>query len=328
MPSLLFKHGDKTYGLVFTDSATIGRDRENDLVLPNATVSGKHALIHRRDDSFWIQDCGSRNGTWAGNLRLPDATPLPLADGAILRVATICVVYRFSSDLPKGTVAIRRPAEPAKRECPSPVPQTQSPKTRTAERTPASAVVCGVCGLCVEPGEVKTLCPACQLPFHRDCWDYNFGCSAYGCPQVNVLKPASTMKVVMPPSDINTGPAPVQHVPVTSPASPVESASLQEPIPWSHLALVGSVVSILIVWLVALAYAIVCACLAGWRWRGGKSSAFYIVAAITASGGAAVRGGEDNWGWGFALMILCGIGFGFLAVARKLRRHVRNGKQP
>jgi hypothetical protein len=48
---------------------------------------------------------------------------------------------------------------------------------------------CGVCQSGIEPGESTTTCPDCGLTFHRDCWRENFGCSAYGCSQVNILLP-------------------------------------------------------------------------------------------------------------------------------------------
>ena len=28
------------------------------------------------------------------------------------------------------------------------------------------------------------------MSFHTECWQENFGCSSYGCPQVNILQPA------------------------------------------------------------------------------------------------------------------------------------------
>jgi hypothetical protein len=50
--------------------------------------------------------------------------------------------------------------------------------------------LCSICQFPVEGDEVRTWCPHCGLPFHAECWEENYGCSAYGCPQVNALKPA------------------------------------------------------------------------------------------------------------------------------------------
>jgi hypothetical protein len=42
-----------------------------------------------------------------------------------------------------------------------------------------SGGVCRVCGTALAPPVV--LCPRCETQHHRDCWDYNAGCSTYGC---------------------------------------------------------------------------------------------------------------------------------------------------
>ncbi|TET33787.1 MAG: FHA domain-containing protein [Planctomycetota bacterium] len=46
------------------DEITIGRSSKNDLCLPDAAVSRKHALIHKGDKGFVIEDLGSSNGTF------------------------------------------------------------------------------------------------------------------------------------------------------------------------------------------------------------------------------------------------------------------------
>jgi hypothetical protein len=52
-----------------------------------------------------------------------------------------------------------------------------------------SAIKCGVCQSNILPLESNTICPSCGLHFHEECWQENYGCSAYGCSQVNILKP-------------------------------------------------------------------------------------------------------------------------------------------
>jgi hypothetical protein len=80
-----------------------------------------------------------------------------------------------------------------------PGPEMSSSRTRVhndrhvpavAETTkPAPTVRCGVCQSPILPLEARTTCPACGLLFHEECWQENYGCSAYGCSQVDVLKP-------------------------------------------------------------------------------------------------------------------------------------------
>ena len=42
---------------------TIGRDPSNDLVLPDAMVSRRHAVVEHRGEHFYLRDCGSANGS-------------------------------------------------------------------------------------------------------------------------------------------------------------------------------------------------------------------------------------------------------------------------
>ncbi len=48
---------------------------------------------------------------------------------------------------------------------------------------------CGVCHSSITQFDEITVCPSCGLTFHRDCWQENHGCSAYGCPHVGALTP-------------------------------------------------------------------------------------------------------------------------------------------
>jgi hypothetical protein len=65
-------------------------------------------------------------------------------------------------------------------------PAPTMPQTR---RTEDGELVCGVCQSAISVFEDTTTCPSCGLFFHAECWVENYGCSAYGCPQVNALKP-------------------------------------------------------------------------------------------------------------------------------------------
>ena len=45
----------------------------------------------------------------------------------------------------------------------------------------AQLVVEAICQVCGEDiGEDMVVCPRCKTPHHRDCWQYNGGCSIYG----------------------------------------------------------------------------------------------------------------------------------------------------
>lgn len=50
---------------------TVGRSDNNDFALPlDPMVSGTHARIVREGEHFWLEDLGSRNGTYFGDERL------------------------------------------------------------------------------------------------------------------------------------------------------------------------------------------------------------------------------------------------------------------
>ena len=58
------------------------------------------------------------------------------------------------------------------------------------DELPALDTQCSICHSPIGTIESSTTCPSCKLTFHTDCWRENLGCSAYGCDQVGILKPA------------------------------------------------------------------------------------------------------------------------------------------
>jgi diguanylate cyclase (GGDEF)-like protein len=50
--------------LIESDELVIGRDSDADLMLPDNSVSRRHAIIRRTDEGFEIEDLGSTNGTF------------------------------------------------------------------------------------------------------------------------------------------------------------------------------------------------------------------------------------------------------------------------
>src|SRR5579864_5027415 len=74
------------------DSVVIGRSQEADIVLDANEISRRHALIMRREDSFFIEDLNTRNGTSVNGRRL--VQPAPLADGDSVQIASFRLVFR------------------------------------------------------------------------------------------------------------------------------------------------------------------------------------------------------------------------------------------
>src|SRR5215467_4067313 len=61
------------------EEVLIGRIAENDLVLPNTTVSSRHARIYRSNGSWMVADQQSTNGTFLNGRRI--AEPVSISDG-------------------------------------------------------------------------------------------------------------------------------------------------------------------------------------------------------------------------------------------------------
>lgn len=69
-----------------TQTMTLGRMEDNDIVLTSRFVSAHHARIEPDAGAHRIIDIGSTNGILAEGQRLPAQTPRALADGDVLRI--------------------------------------------------------------------------------------------------------------------------------------------------------------------------------------------------------------------------------------------------
>lgn len=60
--------------LLDEDTVTVGRDPKSDIMLDDSTVSRAHAVFHRVNGVFTVQDAGSLNGTYVNRQRVDEAT--------------------------------------------------------------------------------------------------------------------------------------------------------------------------------------------------------------------------------------------------------------
>jgi pSer/pThr/pTyr-binding forkhead associated (FHA) protein len=70
----------------------IGRALDNEIVVSHSSVSRHHASIEKSNGAFVVRDLNSQNGTFVGNRRVTE--PTPVNDGDTVRVGDLQFVFR------------------------------------------------------------------------------------------------------------------------------------------------------------------------------------------------------------------------------------------
>ncbi len=93
VPILIVDSGNfrKTYELN-KKKTTIGRDESNNVVIPDTTISGFHAEIYYRNNSFYIKDLESTNGIIINDNKISEKK---LNSGDILKIGNVLLKIRF-----------------------------------------------------------------------------------------------------------------------------------------------------------------------------------------------------------------------------------------
>ncbi|QIK38323.1 FHA domain-containing protein [Caldichromatium japonicum] len=81
-----------------THLLTIGRISDNDLVIPDMSISKRHAIIEIMQDGYWIRDCDSTNGTLVNDIPVGHK-PVLLQDGDIISLARYEFVFLTPASL-------------------------------------------------------------------------------------------------------------------------------------------------------------------------------------------------------------------------------------
>ena len=135
---------------------SIGRDPGNDLVLLDAMVSRRHAVVQLRGTQFFLRDCNSSNGSLVNGDRV---TERDLKDGDLVAIGATRLLFR------DGTEA--EPDEGGAKIVPHPsAPRLACPACR-AEHDVGDQF-CRQCGAQLMPHVApKQLCPSCSSAVAR-----------------------------------------------------------------------------------------------------------------------------------------------------------------
>jgi pSer/pThr/pTyr-binding forkhead associated (FHA) protein len=77
---------------------TIGRTSDNDLAIPEYTISTRHCLLALVDGEYRLTDLGATNGTFVNDLPLTPRKPCRLQGGETLRLGRFTLLFH----LPRG----------------------------------------------------------------------------------------------------------------------------------------------------------------------------------------------------------------------------------
>ena len=89
MPKLILKFGDRELSecAVGTHAITIGRLPDNNIVIENPAVSGRHARVYREGNHYVLEDLKSTNGTFLNEMEVRDSAIVE--EGDIIRVGRV-----------------------------------------------------------------------------------------------------------------------------------------------------------------------------------------------------------------------------------------------
>lgn len=80
------------------DSATIGRDHGNDIVLESSSVSRAHAVLMRDAAGMLLIELGSTNGTLVNGELVPPDEVVRLAEGDVIQLGQVLARYVAATD--------------------------------------------------------------------------------------------------------------------------------------------------------------------------------------------------------------------------------------
>ena len=87
--------GESTPVLYWENS--IGRSKGSDIFIADPTVSRDHAVLLRRKEGWFINDVGSKSGTYVNDKQTQDRTPIMIDD--VIRVGDTSYIVKRTDDV-------------------------------------------------------------------------------------------------------------------------------------------------------------------------------------------------------------------------------------
>lgn len=89
---------------IYGDDVTIGRDASSQIVIPETSLSSRHARIQRKPEGWILTDMGSKNGIWVGDRRVTNHCLQP---HQLVRIGGVAVEF-LDDDSDMGSQAQAR----------------------------------------------------------------------------------------------------------------------------------------------------------------------------------------------------------------------------
>src|SRR5882672_1797264 len=121
------------------NEVAIGKGPQNDIILPDASVSSAHAIIRLEDGLYKITDLGSRNGTLVNDTRINE--PRVIQHGDLIKMGHCALTFRLKEtgdtlSMPQRTLIMGVTGTPI----PPPAPPTPKPAALTEDALAAVLV--------------------------------------------------------------------------------------------------------------------------------------------------------------------------------------------
>lgn len=89
----------KKSGASFPDRITIGRTSNNDVVIPDPSISRFHAYVRQHAGAWVVADAGSKNGSSLRGAPLEPRKEQPVPSRAVLRLGDVDLTFYVAVDL-------------------------------------------------------------------------------------------------------------------------------------------------------------------------------------------------------------------------------------